>query len=164
MNALNNSKTSDILDIIFEGGESLNNPGKAADYMIVRRDRDALYAERLVEDRFDADDDFDHYDDLLADILGQAEEEDMNFNAVKVNGKTISIRASFNVPSDYADYFDDAEVCADSVSELEEKLDAMQDVADDKMADAERAGTLSTSEYYNAPTYAGIAQTEWAAL
>lgn len=164
MNALNNSKTSDILDIIFEGGESLNNPGKAADYMIVRRDRDALYAERLVEDRFDADDDFDHYDDLLADILGQAEEEGMIFNAVKVNGNTISIRATFNVPSVYADYFDDAEVCADSVAELEEKLDAMQDVADDKMADAWRAGTLSISEYYNAPTYASLAQTEWAAL
>lgn len=164
MNALNNSKTSDILDITFEGGESLNNPGKAADYMIVRRDRDALYAERLVEDRFDADDDFDHYDDLLADIIEQAEEEGMIFNAVKVNGNTISIRATFNVPSVYADYFDDAEVCADSVAELGDKLEKMQDVADDKMADAWCAGTLSISEYYNAPTYAGIAQTEWAAL
>lgn len=91
MNALNNSKTSDILDIIFEGGESLNHPGKACDYMIVRRDNGAFYAERLVEDRFDADDDFDHYDDLLADIIEQAEEEGMTFNAVKVNGETVNI-------------------------------------------------------------------------
>lgn len=164
MNALNNTKTSDILDITFEGGESLNNPGKAADYMIVRRDRDELYAERLVEDRWDVTDDFDHYDDLLADIIFQAEEEGMNFNAVKVNGKAVQVVARFNIPTVYADYFDDADVCAESVAELGDKLEKMQDVADDKMADAWRAGTLSISEYYNAPTYASLAQTEWAAL
>lgn len=152
------------LNIIFEGGESRNHPGKACDYMIVRRDHDALYAERLVEDRWDANNDFDHYEDLLADILGQAEEKGMTFNEVKVNGETIRIKATFNIPSVYADYFDDAEVCADSVAELEEKLNAMQNVADDKMADAWRAGTLSISDYYNAPTYASIAQTEWVAL
>lgn len=161
MNALNNAKTSDILDIIFEGGESLNHPGKAADYMIVRRDNDALYAERLVEDRFDANDDFDHYDDLLADILGQAEEEGMTFNAVKVNGKAICIRATFNVPSVYADYFEDADVYADSVAELGDKLEKMQDVADQKMQDALTAEKLTAKDYEIAPTYASMAQTEW---
>lgn len=152
---------TETLDVIFEGGESLNHPGKAADYMIVRRERDALYAERLVEDRFDANDDFDHYDDLLADILGQAEEEGMIFDAVKVNGKAISIRATFNVPSVYADYFDDADVCADSVSELEEKLNAMQEAADQKMQDALQTKKLTAKDYELAPTYASMAQTEW---
>lgn len=89
MNALNNTKTSDILDIIFEGGESLNHPGKAADYMIVRLDNGTLYAERLVEDRWDVADDFDHYDDLLADIIEQAKEEGIEYSEILVNGKAI---------------------------------------------------------------------------
>lgn len=161
MNALNNAKTSDILDIIFEGGESREHPGKACDYMIVRRDHDELYAERLVEDRWDVADDFDHYDDLLADIIDQAEEEGMIFDAVKVNGKTAPVVARFDIPTAYADYFEDAYVCADSVAELGDKLEKMQDVADQKMSDALQANKLTAKDYELAPTYASMAQTEW---
>lgn len=153
-------KTSNILDITFEGGESWSNPGKSCDYMISHIDGATLYAELPA-----SDDEWGNYDELLAEIIDQAEEKDVAFNEVKVNGETISIKATFNIPSVYADYFDDAEVCADSLSELEERLNAMQDEADEKMAnDWRHARTLSPSEYYNAPTYAKLARVEWVAL
>lgn len=152
-------KTSNILDITFEGGESWSNPGKACDYMISHIDGATLYAELPA-----ADDEWGNYDELLAEIIDQAEEKGVTFNKIKVNGETISIKATFNIPSVYADYFDDAEVCADSLSELEERLNAMQDVADDKMANSWRAGTLSISDYDNSPTYATLARVEWVAL
>lgn len=135
----------ETLDVIFESGESLNHPGKTADCMIVR---------------FDANDGFDDYDDL-ADIIEQAEKEGKIFNAMEVNGKTISIKATFNVPSVYADYFDDADVCADSVSELGDKLEKMQNVADQKMQDALQAKKLTAKDYEIAPTYASMAQMKW---
>lgn len=153
-------KTSNILDITFEGGESWSNPGQACDYMLAHVEGVTLYAELPA-----ADDEWGNYDELLAEIIEQAEEKGVNFNKVKVNGETIRIKATFYIPTAYADYFDDADVCADSLSELEEKLNAMQDVADDKMANAWRhARTLSPSEYYNAPTYASMARVEWVAL
>lgn len=153
-----------ILNIIFEGGESRNHHGKACDYMLARVDGTRIYAERLVDDRWNANDEFDHYDELLAEIIDQAEEKGVNFNKVKVNGETISIKATFNIPSFYADYFDDAEVCADSLSELEEKLEKMQTAAEIKMRNARDAKELTAKAYVIAPTYASMARVEWVAL
>lgn len=149
-------KTSNILDITFESGESWSNPGRACDYMLARVDGTKIYAELPA-----ADDEWEHYDALLAEIIGLTEDKNIPFNEVKVNSETIRFKATFYIPSVYADYFDDADVYADSLSELEERLNAMQNEADEKMANAWRhARALSPSEYYNAPTYAFLARVE----
>lgn len=82
MNALNNAKTSDILDIIFEGGESRSNPQTACDYMIARVRDIELYAELPALD----EDECGNYDELLAAIIDQAKENGIEYSEIMVNG------------------------------------------------------------------------------
>lgn len=76
---------TETLNVIFEGGESRSKPQTACDYMLARVGDIELYAE------CEAAESDENRDRLLAEILCLADDNEIVFNEIRVNGEIENI-------------------------------------------------------------------------
>lgn len=147
METIKTTAAKTVLAIIFEGGDSRQNPGKAYDYMIARIDGVELYAELPA-----TDDEWENHDELFADIINQAIKHDIDFDEVTVNGTKTMIEVETRAEHKY---IDDVIFSASNIDEVRSKLEAMDKEGDEALI-AHGFGEGSY-EYDYAPTFAGRA-------